>query len=470
MNGSQMSENDNNSTDTNNIGSGYVSPNSRNTTLPMLGHMVTYRFMEKKNTSFTVTYREMVERAQQRGLPRDFIPTPRFGRNAFKWARKAIETSTAWESVPLNHPIAWDSLRCRVMYRCKKMVNDYVIQRIETGKVNGVEHTETRNLYRVKYVAGSGDPEARAYHLAYVKRAWEGHDALTESEQEVLENEKDGSGNIEIEAYVEGTIDNVSYYAQARELIVSRYKQEIHTIDNRVWRDKVRQLLLNRFNAIPFTAIRGAFVVPDMRKGDELLDGEGKRTAPAYLDELDALDDLIRWFGDGAVQQQTIQLQNENLPGVASEEEEQKQETQQSLTEQLQKMHRSRCQMTIMGYIDDDSQRAELQEAMTFEINRIMGDYNKEVIRTVNMMKTDDQEAVDRQTARLEKKKAETQKALEFYCGGDYIEGVNVHEELHQPAMAGLMTRLSAIGSEGINTSRLTNLVNFDESISPQGE
>ena len=67
-----------------------------------------------------------------------------------------------------------------------------------------------------------------------------------------------------------------------------------------------------------------------------------------------------------------------NLPGVDSEEEEQKQETQQSLTEQLQKMHRSRCQMTIMGYIDDDSQRAELQEAMTFEINRIMGDYNKE--------------------------------------------------------------------------------------------
>ena len=51
--------------------------------------------------------------------------------------------------------------------------------------------------------------------------------ALTESEQEVLENEKDGSGNIEIEAYVEGDIDNVSYYAQARELIVSRYKQEI---------------------------------------------------------------------------------------------------------------------------------------------------------------------------------------------------------------------------------------------------
>ena len=41
------------------------------------------------------------------------------------------------------------------MYRCKKMVNDYVIQRIETGKVNNVEHTETRNLYRVKYVAGS---------------------------------------------------------------------------------------------------------------------------------------------------------------------------------------------------------------------------------------------------------------------------------------------------------------------------
>ena len=120
----------------------------------------------------------------------------------------------------------------------------------------------------------------------------------------------------------------------------------------------------------------------------------------------------------------------------------------------------------VLVPIDDDSQRAELQEALTFEINRIMGDYNKEVIRTVNMMKTDDQEAVDRQTARLEKKKAETQKALEFYCGGDYIEGVNVHEELHQPAMAGLMTRLSAIGSEGINTSRLTNLVNFDESIS----
>ena len=97
--------------------------------------------------------------------------------------------------------------------------------------------------------------------------------------------------------------------------------------------------------------------------------------------------------------------------------------------------HGKAVQATGASIAEFETRRAELQEAMTFEINRIMGDYNKEVIRTVNVMKTDDQEAVDRQTARLEKKKAETQKALEFYCGGDYIEGVNVHEELHQPAM-----------------------------------
>ena len=77
-----------------NGGSGYVSSNPRDTRVPMLGHMVTYRFMEKQNTSFTVDYETMVEKAKELGLTRSFVPVPRYGINAFRWAKNVHHVRT----------------------------------------------------------------------------------------------------------------------------------------------------------------------------------------------------------------------------------------------------------------------------------------------------------------------------------------------------------------------------------------
>ena len=457
-----------------NGGSGYVSSNPRDTRVPMLGHMVTYRFMEKQNTSFTVDYETMVEKAKELGLTRSFVPVPRYGINAFRWARRTFITSEHWTTVPMSHSINWDNQRCRAQYKCVKILQDYVIQRVEKGRVNGNEHVHTENLYRLKYVAGRGDVMARAWAKAYVKRAWEGEESLSEAELSILTdvdedgNIKDGSQNIVLEAYEEGNVHDLSYFAQAYEAVVARYKSEITSVSNRIWRAKVRELLLDRFNAIPFTAIRGAHVVPDTRSEAEALDDNGVRQPAPYLDELDAINTLIRWFGGEAEEQSVTEVQSEQIPGVEPEEEESTPE--KSLEERLQELHRARCQMTILGYIDDDAQRQDLQRAMTMEVNRRMDAYYKQVENAFNTMNDEDQASIDRQLKRLKKMKAKAAKMLEFYCGGNYMDGVNVNPDIQQPRMSGIATRIAHLGSAGVNMHNLRALVNFDESDSSQDE
>ena len=231
----------------------------------------------------------------------------------------------------------------------------------------------------------------------------------------------------------------------------------------------MRNLLLDRFSAIPFTAIRGAHVVPDTRSDEEALDSTGVRQPAPYLDELDAINALIRWFGGEAEEQSVTEIQNEEIPGVELEESESEEPTK-SIEEKLQELHRARCQMTILGYINDDAQREELQRAMTMEVNRRMDAYYKEVERSFNIMNDEDQASIDRQLKRLKKKKAQAAQMLEFYCGGNYIEGVNVHSEIQQPRMSGIATRIAHLGSAGVNMHNLRALVNFDESDSSQEE
>ena len=469
-----MSDNTDNNPGNPNKGSGYVSSNPRDTRVPMLGHMVTYRFMEKKDTSYVVDYETMVQRAKSRGLPKEFIPTPRIGISAFRWARNAVNTSEHWVTVPMTHSINWDNQRCRVQYQCRRILSEYVIQRIEKGRVNNVEDTRTFNLYRLKYEAGSGDVVARAWAKAYVKRAWEGEDALSEAELAVLTEEdengnvRDGSDNIVLEPYEEGYVHGIDFMRSAREAVITRYKQELTTIGNRVWRDKVRNLLLDTFNAIPFTAIRGAYVVPDTRSQEEALDKNGVRQPAPYLDRLEAINELVRWFGGDAKEQTATHVGDELLPGVDPEEEQK--EPTKTLEERLQELHKARCQMTILGYIDDDAQRKDLQEAMTMEVNRRMDAFLKDCEIAFDRMNEDDQASIDRQLKRLKKKKAETAKMLEFYCGGDYMDGVNVHPDVQKPRMAGLATRIAHLGSAGVNKHNLRELMNFDESDSLEEE
>lgn len=460
-----MSEDSDKQTKDENI-DGYVSPNARNTNVPLLGHMVTYRFREPERGAASASYGAMVEKAKELGLDKRHVPAPRFGRNAFKTARQSFKTSPAWQTVAIDSGVNWDNMRCRARYECHRMISEYVIQRIRTGTVDGVEHTETTPLYRVKYTAGSGDANARAYHQAYVKSVWDGEDSLTEAEKAILlvDEEGDvrnGSQYIELEAYDGLTIDDMSYYSMAYGLIQERYKQVSEQVDVRLFRSTVRTLLMKEFNAIPMTAIRGAVIVPDTRTDVEKMGEDGVRTAPAYLDQLEAINELMRWYGDEASDIAVVTVPDEEVPGAEPETAEE--DNDGTLVDQIQALHRAKCQMTIMCYINDVAQMETLQEEMTIDVHRQMEDYFKKCDKALKFLDADDAEAIDKAVASLRKARTEVDKTLDFYCGSDWIEGVNLKPEVMQPRQMGLRTRLGSLGISTSKSAQLRELLNFDE-------
>ena len=133
-----------------------------------------------------------------------------------------------------------------------------------------------------------------------MKRAWEGAESLTEAEQAALEGDN-GVENIEIEPYDEGNVIDFPTMQKFLEAVRGRYQEECTRIDTRRWRIQIRKILDKDLNAIPFTAVRGAVIIPDTRSSEEAKDADGKRTySPPYLDTLDALNSLMHWFGTGA--------------------------------------------------------------------------------------------------------------------------------------------------------------------------
>ena len=448
---------------------GYVSPNARNTNVPLLGHMVTYRFQEPERGAASSSYQEMVNQAKELGLTNKHVPPPRFGRNAFKIARNSFKTSPFWQTTTLDDGINWDNMRCRARYECHRMISDYVIQRIRTGTVDGREYTQTTPLYRVRYTAGSGDANARAYHKAYVKSVWEGDEALSDSERALLnpqegEEVRDGTEYIELEPYeLGGQIHDIQYYTEAYSLIRQRYKQICQEVDAREFRRTVRNLLIKDFNAIPMTAVRGAVLVPDTRTEEEIVNEKGVRTPPAYLDELDAINSLMYWYGEVAEDVSVIQMDNEVIPGVEVEESSQM-TSEPSLADQVQALHKAKCQMTIMCYINDTKQMETLQTEMQKELNKQLTDYLKQFEKQMNQVNTNDDDAIDRAVESLRRARSKFNQTAEFYCGSGYMDGVNIqaNETLTSFGM-GLRTRLGSLGMSNNKTAQLRELLNFDE-------
>ena len=94
---------------------------------------------------------------------------------------------------------------------------------------------------------------------------------------------------------------------------------------------------------------------------EEAKDADGKRTSPPYLDTLDALNTLMHWFGTGAtLTTGTVQFEDEVIPGLDPEETEDN-TVVATIVENVQNLNVSPCQMTVMGYIDDAAQRADLE-------------------------------------------------------------------------------------------------------------
>ena len=458
-----MSEETQNNSPSNDSG-GYVSSNARNTTVAMLGHMVTLKMAERADCAYSNDFESAVEQAKSIGLGRKHLAIPRFGSDAFRVALRTLKTNPHEVTVPLDQGIIYDNMRCKVWYDTVNMGREYCVRRHSTGLVNGEPSVKTEELYRVSYRAASGDVIARTHHRAYVKRAWEGAESLTEAEQAALEGDN-GVENIEIEPYDEGNVIDFPTMQKFLEAVRSRYQEECTRIDTRRWRIQIRKILDKELNAIPFTAVRGAVIIPDTRSSEEAKDADGKRTSPPYLDTLDALNTLMHWFGTGAtLTTGTVQFEDEVIPGLDPEETEDN-TVVATIVENVQNLNVSPCQMTVMGYIDDAAQRADLEREMTQHVNEKLNEYLNEFTNTLSRLNDDDQEDVNKAIRKFAKRKEKMQSMLKFYCGGDFVNNVGIDSTIGgDDRLSGLRTRINNLGSgTGINVNGLRELVDFEQ-------
>ena len=179
------------------------------------------------------------------------------------------------------------------------------------------------------------------------------------------------------------------------------------------------------------------------------------------------MNNIMQWFGGLANETTgTVQFEDETIPGLDPEEDVTEEKTTvATIVDNVQNLSRSPCQMTIMGYIDDDAQRVELQREMTHHVNDMMNDYLNEFTASLNSLNDDDQENVNRAIKKFAKRKNKMQKTLEFYCGGDFVDGVNINSSIGgDDRLSGLRTRITNLGSgTGINVNGLRELVEFEQ-------
>ena len=109
-----MSEETQNNSPSNDSG-GYVSSNARNTTVAMLGHMVTLKMAERADCAYSNDFESAVEQAKSIGLGRKHLAIPRFGSDAFRVALRTLKTNPHEVTVLLDQGIIYDNMRCKVV-------------------------------------------------------------------------------------------------------------------------------------------------------------------------------------------------------------------------------------------------------------------------------------------------------------------------------------------------------------------
>ena len=391
-----------------------------NTDIATKGHLVIYSVKGGR-----VGYSSFAEEARRLGLSQAFVPPIRSLKNAFAVARRnliglslpSLEMVEGWDGV-VDRELNVVSLR---------KGNEYAVQIKSTGRSRGKNHVTTQNVMRLEFSPeDSFEPEV--WREQYLAAAWEGRESLE------AWNEAERTGEIRqciaVTPYWEEDQLDPILYGRVVGILMQEFTDVATSIDQKMLRDKIVNVLQNELGALPFRSGAGAFFVPNL--GEE---SEG------YLATLENYSRLLESFGNANAIEGNPQDSNwfdeHGRP---------------------RNWHQPRTNLRIMGYIDNERQMSYLRRDIEMNLGREIATYQQKLMEVAEGFNEDNVAAFE---ARLETTRglraslAQRLNNLSRVVGGD----LNVQVEPFADVSASINSRAAQISS--VNSSVANRLLSL---------
>lgn len=401
-----MSENDSND--------GYVIEG--NLEVAVKGHLVLYSVVGGR-----INYGEYSRRAQDLGLSKKYVPTPRRPKDAFAISKDVLQNM----SLPtLDEMDGWDGpVQRKVVVKPLKKGNEYAVSVELTGRSRGRRHKATQNLFRISF-SPPEDFNPTTWWETYAESFWD--------EEIDAPDVGDLRQCVTLETYWEDQeIDDPMLMVRLQTALLDEFVNIATSIDSTMLRNDVRKTLTS-LGGLPFKSGSGSWFIPSYADNQ------------SYLETLENYSELLNYFG------------NRNaLSGDRS------QNTWYDESGAPRKWYRQKSNLRVMGYIDNERQlgyiRDDIQNALSLEI----AEYQNKLLAIADEFNSDKVEAFE---SRLDDIRSEREDLLTRLDSLSTLVGdIEIDSAPFSDVSDGFEDRLSTIGKENnVITGRLRDLMSLN--------
>ena len=397
-----------------NTSEGYVIEG--NLEVAVKGHLVLYSVVGGR-----INYGEYSQQAQNRGLSKAYVPSPRKPQDAFAISKDSLQNMTL---PTLDEMEGWDSVvQRKVVVKPLKKGNEYAVQIELSGRSRGRLHKEVQNLFRLSF-SPPEDFNPAAWWENYSNSFWD---------EEVEEpSVNDLRACVTIDTYWEDqVIDDPMLMVRLQTTVLDEFVAVATSIDSTMLRNAVRKTLTS-LGGLPFKSGNGAWFIPSYSEEN------------THLETLENYSELLNYFGD----RNALNRTDHN--------------TWYDSSGKPRKWYRQKSNLRVMGYIDNERQleyiRDDLQNALSLEI----AEYQEKLLE---LSKDFNSEKVEQFDERLNSMQTERADLLERLDNLSTIVGGSITiPDAFTDITTQFDDRLSSIGVENdVVTGRLRGLMNLNQ-------
>ncbi len=381
------------------------------------GHLVLYSV-----TGGRIGYAEYAGRAQELGLGRSYVPSPRRPKDAFAIAKDVLQNM----SLPtLDESEGWDSpVQRKVIVKPLKRGNEYAVMIEHTGRSRGRRHRTTSNLFRITFDPPENfDPDK--WWEDYTASFWD--DKVDRPAIESLRN------CLSIETYWEDQdIDDPLLMVRLQTAVLNEFSDVATSVDDKMLRNDVRRILQN-LGGLPFKSGSGAWFVPSRDEEN------------SHLETLERYSSLLDYFGNtNALSGDPTRSSWYNDNGGT------------------RRWYRQRSNLRVMGYIDNERQLGYIREDIQNTLCREVAEYHEKLLKVANGFNDEKIDEFEERLNGLDTQRSELQTRLENLTeivGGNIEVSVDPFQDINEA----FNSRLETIGEASSSvTVRLRNLMSLD--------
>lgn len=381
------------------------------------GHLALYSIVGGR-----IDYGQYASRAQELGLGKSYVPSPRKPQDAFAKSKDILQNTPV---TTLDTLEGWDgAVQRKVIVKPLKKGNEYAVSIELSGRSRGRRHRSVQNLFRISFDPPEG-VNPNAIIEEYEKSFWD--------DETVAPDMAQLRSCVTMETYWEDqVIDDPALLVRLQSLVLNEFINIATSIDSTMLRNDVRKVLMS-LGGLPFKSGSGAWFIPSYTEEH------------THLDTLENYSALLTYFGD-----------RNALSGRHD------QETWFDDSGAPRKWYRQKSNLRVMGYIDNERQlgyiRDDIQNALSLEI----AEYQAKLLDVANSFNEDKIEKFDDKLNDLATEKSDLKDRLTNLSA--LVGDVTIDDAPFSDIAEQFEGRLGVIGEAGNSvTARLRGLMSLSD-------